>query len=398
MGVDPTILVEGFDIRRVLSASSEFAAVDATQSGGARRLLLVCRAPSPRTIAKLRHLIGVHRRVRASMLPKISDHDLNRPAPFVAFDCSVDCSAATFWHAVSQVETALVPYDAACATADIGLELLIAMHEEGLSCGVASRHNSFFDASGQPLYLGFGSDILLVDSPHLDPFTYTALEVRNGSAATPGSDMAAFADYSRELLKYVDVPPALYERRHRWIEASVRYVAQAIDGSPLLRRYVTAKRLRFVLRRRWRKLGADPSLESWQRAYHRLSDRVVRVSTPPHPEPHPTCGERTALCCHHSFAWFRVGDDAPVDVSRLTAPRLILRHLVGEHQRSPGKSVSSAALQELVWPGEVLLGQSGKARVQVAISTLRKKGLREYLVYANGGYLIDPAAVIRVET
>lgn len=43
------------------------------------------------------------------------------------------------------------------------------------------------------------------------------------------------------------------------------------------------------------------------------------------------------------------------------------------------------------WPGERPVGESGPNRVYVALATLRRLGLREFLLTHEGGYLLDPA-------
>ncbi len=52
----------------------------------------------------------------------------------------------------------------------------------------------------------------------------------------------------------------------------------------------------------------------------------------------------------------------------------------------------------MVWPEQTMLPQSRRARVQVAISTLRKMGLRDLLLRKRGGYFLDPATPVRIIT
>ena len=41
------------------------------------------------------------------------------------------------------------------------------------------------------------------------------------------------------------------------------------------------------------------------------------------------------------------------------------------------------------WPGERIVAKSGASRVYVALSTLRKLGLRDLLLSRDDGYLLD---------
>lgn len=74
------------------------------------------------------------------------------------------------------------------------------------------------------------------------------------------------------------------------------------------------------------------------------------------------------------------------------ASRAVLWRLVqalGE-ARAKGESLDVHALLQAGWPGESPTGASGLNRVKVALSTLRKLGLREVLVRTDDGYTLDP--------
>ena len=76
--------------------------------------------------------------------------------------------------------------------------------------------------------------------------------------------------------------------------------------------------------------------------------------------------------------------------SRLVLWRLVSA-LVALRERSPGEPLAIEAAIEAGWPGERMTGDSANNRLKVALSTLRKLGLRELLVrHESGGYLLDP--------
>ncbi len=83
-----------------------------------------------------------------------------------------------------------------------------------------------------------------------------------------------------------------------------------------------------------------------------------------------------------------------LDLSRRRAPRLILLALLDGHAHHPGRPYSWEDLLEVGWPGEHMGAESGKGRVYVAIYTLRKMGLDEYLVRVDDGYLLDPKVTV----
>jgi tetratricopeptide (TPR) repeat protein len=76
--------------------------------------------------------------------------------------------------------------------------------------------------------------------------------------------------------------------------------------------------------------------------------------------------------------------------SRLVLWRLVSA-LVALREGAPGEPLAIEAAIEAGWPGERMTGDSANNRLKVALSTLRKLGLRELLVrHESGGYLLDP--------
>ena len=54
------------------------------------------------------------------------------------------------------------------------------------------------------------------------------------------------------------------------------------------------------------------------------------------------------------------------------------------------------ALQSAGWPGERMHPEAASNRVYVAITTLRKLGLKPVLVRRDDGYLLDPEVTVRL--
>ncbi len=81
---------------------------------------------------------------------------------------------------------------------------------------------------------------------------------------------------------------------------------------------------------------------------------------------------------------------ARIDLGRRGALRRILLALVAQHEKTPGQGLSVDALVETGWPGERVLVDAAATRVRVAVSTLRRLGLRAFIVTRDDGYLLDP--------
>ena len=73
--------------------------------------------------------------------------------------------------------------------------------------------------------------------------------------------------------------------------------------------------------------------------------------------------------------------------------RVLPRH--DERLAAPGRALDVDALFAAGWPGEKAHPDSSTSRVYVAISTLRKAGLKDVLLRRDDGYLFDPDVALR---
>jgi tetratricopeptide (TPR) repeat protein len=99
----------------------------------------------------------------------------------------------------------------------------------------------------------------------------------------------------------------------------------------------------------------------------------------------------TALAIGPEGAWLQLPGEEAQDLRRRKALRLILLRLVEEHEKNPGAGVSLELLLSAGWPGERVVASAGANRVYVALTALRKLGLRKLLLSQDDGYLLDPA-------
>jgi predicted ATPase len=94
-----------------------------------------------------------------------------------------------------------------------------------------------------------------------------------------------------------------------------------------------------------------------------------------------------------SFCW---ADGAAVDLARHPALARILWSLVTERLAHPGAPLALEAVVGAGWPGERLRPTSAASRAYVALSTLRKRGLRAILLRGETGYYLDPHVDVRI--
>ncbi|MDI1436904.1 AAA family ATPase [Polyangium sorediatum] len=110
------------------------------------------------------------------------------------------------------------------------------------------------------------------------------------------------------------------------------------------------------------------------------------ISAPP-PEP--------ALELDSNGRWFRLGKGEKVSLHRRHVLAAILARLSERHAAVPGDPLPVAELVEAGWPGERILPGAAANRLHNAVAVLRGLGLRGALITRDGGYLLDPALVVR---
>jgi len=111
----------------------------------------------------------------------------------------------------------------------------------------------------------------------------------------------------------------------------------------------------------------------------------ARAAVPPPPPP-----PDDALLIGPDAAWFRAPGGDRVSLERRRPLARILRRLAEERCQRAGASLGWDALLAAAWPGERVIPSAGAHRVRVALSTLRKLGLRDLIRTGEDGYLLAP--------
>ena len=100
--------------------------------------------------------------------------------------------------------------------------------------------------------------------------------------------------------------------------------------------------------------------------------------------------EADLLVDHHG-RWFQRPPEPVVDLSRKRTLGPLLSLLAHKHATTPDQPMSVDEIFQSVWTGENVLSKSRKNRVYVAMNTLRKLGLDEFIVTRGAGYLLHPS-------
>lgn len=119
----------------------------------------------------------------------------------------------------------------------------------------------------------------------------------------------------------------------------------------------------------------------------RCLDAVQRRRVQPQPQSQP---EREALLVGERGLWFQPPRGEKVTLEKRKPLRLIVERLLWLRLESAGTALAWDGLLQAGWPDEKVIASAGAHRVRVAVSTLRKLGLRGVLITNDDGYLFDP--------
>jgi predicted ATPase len=133
--------------------------------------------------------------------------------------------------------------------------------------------------------------------------------------------------------------------------------------------------------------GARAAVEAWEPDDSRRSTRTFVDVT--------TRLAQQLLAAADPDGVLQVVDDAErvqllgheeIDLSQREPVRRVLARLVDEHRDQPGRWVSTEDLFRAGWSGEKAMERAARNRVQQAVSTLRKLGLRDVIDAERGRY------------
>ncbi len=157
----------------------------------------------------------------------------------------------------------------------------------------------------------------------------------------------------------------------------------------------------------------DPTLERNCTLYRQAAAIVTTgqlpsvADPPPHSNQHDIIARRIldAIVAEHrrtrplwevceGGAVVRTPTEQRIDLVRWPLLARLVDALALAHANTPGQPLGIAALFAAGWPNEVAQEDAIKNRVRVALSTLRRHGLRELIESEAGGYRFSPHAIV----
>lgn len=335
--------------------------------------------------ARLDAIVDAHARVHTPLVPPVLERGERDGSAYVRFACDAVTDLRALIEAFPRTGQK-VPYAAAIAFNELMMDTLEAAHraDDGPLCvGALSFDDVLIGPRGTLWLFGFGHD----DADRSREGICQAPEVLLGATPTPASDVYVLHQMLRRLLPYVSLLPSMIAavagENAELREAMVRLSDDALASDPARRPPSVA-----ALRERYRAIRAiagdampAPDFEGFGALLRELVRDVVAV-----PE---------VLVVDLGRRCLDLPDGRTLDLARRRASWAILAHLVDAHARAPGEAVTLDALLEAAWPGERILPDAARARVYVAVSALRKMGLRAFIVKRDDGYALRVDVQVR---
>ncbi|MCA9608045.1 MAG: hypothetical protein KC619_20695 [Myxococcales bacterium] len=275
------------------------------------------------------------------------------------------------------------PYPAGIAFNEMLMDALEAAHTaaEGPFClGRIAWSNLLIDADGHPRLFGFGAELVERGRPG----AVHAPEVVLGVPPTPASDVYLVHATLRSLLPHLELLSSLADAAAgggavlELREALVSLDHDALSAEPARRPQSIA-----ALRERYRGIrthvASMPAADA--SALSRFFRRINAV-------------EQATLRVDQAARTLTFGEDV-LDLARHPLLWRIALHLVEAHASRPGEDVDLDSIQAAAWPGEKILPHAARSRIYVAVSKLRKRGLKDALESGGDGYHLDPR--LRIE-
>jgi predicted ATPase/DNA-binding SARP family transcriptional activator len=138
-------------------------------------------------------------------------------------------------------------------------------------------------------------------------------------------------------------------------------------------------------------LDGGTSAQWSNEAFARLAGRCTHATGPNEGPP-----GIDALVAPADADWFRAPNGRPVSLRNRKPLRRLLASLLAAHGERPGLALDHGELIAAAWPDERVLPDAAAHRLRVAVATLRRLGLKDALVTAPSGYLLEPRLRVHV--
>ncbi|WP_437642405.1 hypothetical protein [Sorangium sp. So ce854] len=349
--------------------------VAATRAGDAEPCVVIVPGPAAsaaRANTVFAEIERVHALLDHPLIPKVAARGVADGMPYIELACDAVIDGLDLTSLLNDAGWTVPPGSAAGLVASLRKAIQAAhavldpKHGRPVCIGRVSCADVLFSREGRWYLVGYGRDAPLerAGEQQIDRVPeFQAPEVAAGGEPTPAGDELALALLARSLRHAaVQGGAASARRRARAEEADLLHHLAPCSEAP------------------------DPEGFASLVA-SLLAGRPLPLAA----EAAPACPPTLVLGCE--VRWIAANDGVKHTLGH--ALSRIVTALVDRHDEAPDASLSLQDLFEAGWPGERPVAGAGANRVYVALTQLRRMGLREVIERNEHGYRLAPRAVVR---
>ncbi|WP_437322455.1 hypothetical protein [Sorangium sp. So ce394] len=370
--------------------------VAATRAGDAEPCVVIVPGPAvsaARAKAVFAEIERVHALLDHPLIPKVAARGVADGMPYIELACDAVIDGVDLTNLLNDAGWTVPPGSAAGLVASLRKAMRAAhavidpKHGRPVCIGRVSCADVLFSREGRFYLVGYGRDAPLERAggqPIDRVLEFQAPEVAAGGEPTPAGDELALSLLARSLRHAVQGSAASArgaDRNNRSMELE--------PPEPLERRARRcAEDADLHNLAHLAPCGEAPDPEAFASL---VASLLAGRPLPLAAEAAPTCPPTLVLGCE--VRWIAAEDGVKHTLGH--ALSRIVTALVDRHDEAPDAALSLQDLFEAGWPGERPVANAGANRVYVALTQLRRMGLRDVIERNEHGYRLAPRAVVR---
>jgi hypothetical protein len=361
-------------------------------------------ADPTRVADALAEIERVHALLDHPCIPRVTERGVVEGTPYLELDCDAVIDGADLYRLVTDAGRTLLQESAdgfisSLCQAMQSAHATVDPERKGPVClGRLSIANLLFSPEGRFYLIGYGRNFPVENDRGIHDgwvTTFQAPEVAFGGEATPSGDYVALLLFARSLLPVVEMSAVIsrivrgdIHPHDQELVEHLRWHDQHVIGAPVGRRKSIAE-AQAVTDQIRRLSGSTPDPE----AFKSFISELVRRPAPRRAEVGATPESTPNLVVGFDVSWV-VGPDGQQHLLGRPHGR-IMAAFIERHREAPGTALTTQDLLQAGWPGERVVAEAGVNRVYVALTQLRRMGLRSVLEYSEGGYRLAPRTVVQ---
>ncbi|WP_437901456.1 hypothetical protein [Sorangium sp. So ce124] len=375
--------------------------VAAARAGDAAPCVVIVPGPAAsaaRANTVFAEIERVHALLDHPLIPKVAARGVADGMPYIELACDAVIDGVDLMSLLNDAGWKVPPGSAAGLVASLRKAMRAAhavvdpKHGRPVCIGRVSCADILFSREGRFYLVGYGRSAPLerAGEQQIDRvLEFQAPEVAAGGEPTPAGDELALSLLVRSLRHAIQGSGASARGADRNIRSmdldSPEPLERRVPGAPARARMCADEA---YLLHHLAPCSEAPDPEGFASLVASvLAGRPLPLAA----EAAPACPPTLVLGCE--VRWIAAKDGVKHTLGH--ALSRIVTALVDRHDEAPDASLSLQDLLEAGWPGERPVAEAGANRVYVALTQLRRMGLRDVIERNEHGYRLAPRAVVR---